>query len=192
MKKYILFLSLFLFFPFGSFASSYSRTPTGNNITSPVTISYSVDFLADFGWLAANYYAFTLEETNSFDVGYHQTSACFPISENSKTLIFTIPTGTTINFEKFIGFNTDNNCLYNNDDWASTLSADSFTIISGNVSYLTLPNSAPTDLFASVANLFSDFWILIALAIGIPLAFTIIHFIIGLISGKDWHPPEKQ
>ena len=58
-------------------------------------------------------------------------------------------------------------------------------------SYLTLPTSAPTDLFATIGAIFSDLWILIALAVGIPLAFYFIHLIISLVGGGDdeeYHP----
>ena len=48
-------------------------------------------------------------------------------------------------------------------------------------SYITLPTSAPTDLFASAGTLVVDLWVLIAVAIGVPLAFYIIKRVIGLM-----------
>jgi hypothetical protein len=48
-------------------------------------------------------------------------------------------------------------------------------------SYISLPTSAPTDLFAATGSIFSDIWVLIALAVGIPLAFFIIDLIISLV-----------
>jgi hypothetical protein len=46
---------------------------------------------------------------------------------------------------------------------------------------ITLPGSASTDLFASVGTLTTDLWVLIAVAIGVPLAFYIIRQVIGLL-----------
>jgi uncharacterized membrane protein len=43
-----------------------------------------------------------------------------------------------------------------------------------------IPTSAPADLFASISDLISDLWPLIALAIGIPLAFFVISIIVQL------------
>jgi hypothetical protein len=47
--------------------------------------------------------------------------------------------------------------------------------------YITLPTTAVNDLLAYAGGLTSDLWTLIALAIGIPLAFYIISRIIGLV-----------
>lgn len=49
------------------------------------------------------------------------------------------------------------------------------------ITYLTLPSTAPTDLLASTGTIFSDLWILVSVAIGIPLAFFIIDLIISLV-----------
>jgi hypothetical protein len=57
-----------------------------------------------------------------------------------------------------------------NFDWRQT----------GNcASILTLGNSS--DLFSSVGTLVTDLWVLIAVAIGVPLAFYIIRQVIGLV-----------
>lgn len=44
-----------------------------------------------------------------------------------------------------------------------------------------MPSSAPTDLFASTGTIFNDIWVLLAVVIGVPLAFFIIDLIISLI-----------
>jgi hypothetical protein len=49
---------------------------------------------------------------------------------------------------------------------------------------ISLPESAGTDLFATIGNITSGIWVLISLAIGIPLAFYLIDLIISLLS-KD-------
>ena len=46
---------------------------------------------------------------------------------------------------------------------------------------VTLPTASSTDLLANVGVLFSDLWVIIALAIGIPLAFYIIKRVIALV-----------
>jgi hypothetical protein len=46
---------------------------------------------------------------------------------------------------------------------------------------LTLPSASTTDVLASVGTLFTDLWVLIAVAVGIPLAFYIIKRVIALV-----------
>jgi len=48
-------------------------------------------------------------------------------------------------------------------------------------SFITIPEGATTQLFSSASTLFNDLWVLIAVAIGIPLAFYIIKRVIGLM-----------
>jgi len=47
--------------------------------------------------------------------------------------------------------------------------------------FITLPASTTEDLMAYVGGFFGDLWVLVALAIGIPLAFYVISRVIGLI-----------
>ena len=47
-------------------------------------------------------------------------------------------------------------------------------------SFITIPSGAQTDLLASAGTLVTDLWLIIALAIGVPLAFYIIRQVIGL------------
>jgi hypothetical protein len=49
------------------------------------------------------------------------------------------------------------------------------------LSIITLPGGAQTDLLANIGVLFTDLWIVIALAVGIPLAFYVIRKVIGLV-----------
>jgi len=46
---------------------------------------------------------------------------------------------------------------------------------------ITLATSTPTDLLAYAGSLFQDLWLLIAVAVGVPLAFYIIRQVIGLV-----------
>jgi hypothetical protein len=47
--------------------------------------------------------------------------------------------------------------------------------------YVDIGSASSTTLFAYAGGLFSDLWVLIAIAIGVPLAFYIIKKVIGLI-----------
>jgi hypothetical protein len=46
---------------------------------------------------------------------------------------------------------------------------------------ITLPGGALDDVFASIGTLTTDLWVLIAVAIGVPLAFYVIRQVIGLL-----------
>lgn len=46
---------------------------------------------------------------------------------------------------------------------------------------LTVPETVADDLLASAGTLFTDLWTVIALAVGIPLAFYIIKKVIALV-----------
>lgn len=45
---------------------------------------------------------------------------------------------------------------------------------------ITLPSSAIADVTANISTLTSDLWVVIALVIGVPLAFYVIKKVIGL------------
>lgn len=49
------------------------------------------------------------------------------------------------------------------------------------LSYLTVPGTAVVDMTASLGTLFTDLWVVIAFAVGIPLAFYIIRKVIALV-----------
>ncbi|GAH93635.1 unnamed protein product [marine sediment metagenome] len=46
---------------------------------------------------------------------------------------------------------------------------------------ITLPETAAVDLLANAGELFTDLWVLIAIAVGIPLAFYVIRRVIALV-----------
>jgi hypothetical protein len=48
-------------------------------------------------------------------------------------------------------------------------------------SYITLPTTAAADVLEATGTLSADLWVLIALAIGVPLAFYVIRGMIGLM-----------
>ena len=49
------------------------------------------------------------------------------------------------------------------------------------LTYITLPTSAPTDVFAAVGSLTTDLWVILAVAMGVPLAFYILRQVISLV-----------
>jgi len=49
------------------------------------------------------------------------------------------------------------------------------------MNYFEIPTSTPADLMAYVGGIFSDVWIIVALAIGVPLAFYVIKKVIALV-----------
>lgn len=51
-------------------------------------------------------------------------------------------------------------------------------------SFLTLPAGAIPELLGYVGGLFTDLWAVIALAIGVPLAFYIIGKVVSLVRGR--------
>jgi hypothetical protein len=49
------------------------------------------------------------------------------------------------------------------------------------LSIITLPAGVQTDMLANVGTLFTDLWLLLAVAIGVPLAFYVIRKVIALV-----------
>jgi hypothetical protein len=49
---------------------------------------------------------------------------------------------------------------------------------------INLPAASSTDLLAYAGQLFSDLWVLVVIAIGIPVGFMIIVSIIGIFKGR--------
>jgi hypothetical protein len=49
------------------------------------------------------------------------------------------------------------------------------------LTYITLPTASSSDLTAFAGSLFTDLWVLIAVAVGIPLAFYVIRKVIALV-----------
>lgn len=47
--------------------------------------------------------------------------------------------------------------------------------------WLTIPSASSTDLLSAVGTLFTDLWVVIAVAVGIPLAFYVIRKVISLV-----------
>lgn len=94
MKK--LFILLFLLFPTLSYgAVSYERTPSGTEITSPVTFNVSVDdFEADFGFPPGewSYWTITIYELPFAPPDPYQ-GECLTDTTFSHSFVFNLPVG---------------------------------------------------------------------------------------------------
>ena len=199
MKKVILIaiLSLIALPVFG--AVNYSRTPVGTEITSPVDVDVSVDsFSVDFGWnmVSGCFFVVGNQPCNFWGVritNYDNDtfeSVCIPVENLSNNFTFSLPVDNYIEVAAKTG-NTQASCD-NGGEQSYLLESNEgetiFTIISGSqfnnfhiisgTSPLTI--SSTSDVMASAGTLFSDLWVIIVLAIGIPLAFYIIKRIIKL------------
>lgn len=184
MKRLFLLITIFSFLilPIVSFgAVSYSRTPSGNEITSPVNFSVNADDILDLCpnstgldevWLIR-----ASAEQNDYDSQQYSsttlvvsTQVIIPVGEVIQAVYAQciVSGGDGVNFE-----------TYNQNGI--------FTIIAGAVSnFISVPNTAGTDLFALAGGLVSDIWVLLAIAFGVPLAFYLINKAIDLM------PEEKK
>jgi len=48
----------------------------------------------------------------------------------------------------------------------------------------TLPETAAADLLGYIGDLVTDGWVIIAIAIGIPIGFAVIRFFVGLVRSR--------
>jgi hypothetical protein len=188
MKKIILIavlslvaLPVFAFFP-GMFG--YTRTPSGTGeIINPIIVGVNAD-VWDFGTEDNLSATFRIRKPPLSIYGN-----CFKESEN--------PTGFTDTFNLELGkYKYVEMVFYYNDDCTEiSESADLelndvdpdeiiFTIIEtptgGVPSLFSVPMASSSDMLASTGVLFTDLWVIIALVIGIPLAFYIIQRVIAL------------
>jgi hypothetical protein len=180
MKK-ILFLLILLggiFYAFVSFgAVSYSRSPAGSNTTSPITIniiSNSYEELCLFP--NENWYVIILDNVGGDD----RISNPIASTTLSTSVQFSLPVGyQAAEVATNCSGDSSNDVIYETGNPA-------FTIIStdGDNNYLLIPANSGVDLLALAGGLFSDLWVLIAIAIGLPLAFYIIKKVISLISKR--------
>lgn len=51
------------------------------------------------------------------------------------------------------------------------------------LSFITIPEGALADIMEATGTLFGDLWVLIAIAIGIPIAFYVIRRTVSLVRG---------
>jgi len=47
--------------------------------------------------------------------------------------------------------------------------------------WITLPTASSSDLLSATGTLFTDLWVVIAVAVGIPLAFYVIRRVVALV-----------
>jgi hypothetical protein len=160
-------------------AVSYSRTPAGTSITSPVSISASVSDISKYEFQPlTNSYNFFAERTDDF---LFWSDECFLTSDLSVLAHISIPVGTEIKKIGVYGFHNED-CTNASGGGFLQPNTDVFTIISGGgiPSLFSVPMASSSDMVASVGTLFTDLWVIIAIVIGIPLAFYIIQRVIAL------------
>jgi len=51
------------------------------------------------------------------------------------------------------------------------------------LSFITVPETALADIMEATGTLFTDAWVLIAIAIGIPVAFYVIRRVVAIVRG---------
>jgi hypothetical protein len=184
MKKIILIavLSLMALPVFG--AVNYSRTPVGTEITSPVSISVSFDNFSEFGLNEEiNYYVITIAPS---DLPFYYSS-CYASTTLSTNSTISVPVGKDI-YSVYVGGREDNLCLTGGGTYALEGDGESviFTILetpsAGVPSLFSLAGgvASTSEMLATTGVLFTDLWVIIALAIGVPLAFYVINRFIGL------------
>lgn len=180
----ILFFLLIATTPTAFATIHYSRTPSGTEITSPVSVSVSVDSFSDFNMRGdINYWYLVVARG-----GLEFFSSCVATTTLSLSNNFNIPIGTEIQYVGVYGVVSVLSCVGADDGVNFETGSPLFTIISGSqfsnfhiisgTSPLTIGST--TELMASAGILFSDLWVIIVLAIGIPLAFYIIKRVIAL------------
>ncbi|OGZ06823.1 MAG: hypothetical protein A3C93_05005 [Candidatus Lloydbacteria bacterium RIFCSPHIGHO2_02_FULL_54_17] len=89
-----------LVFPLVSFAAiSYTRSPEGASVTSPVTVTLSAGSFADFG-LSTNVDRFYI----TLDDDFNPRTECYPVSQFPVTATFHLPPGDVVKGVMIVGF----------------------------------------------------------------------------------------
>lgn len=91
----------------GNYANAgitYSRTPSGTEITSPISINASFTDISDFGFTNTNYYQIVI----TADVGSDKFGTCNPVSENTISKNFNVNVGDIYSGIQIYGYK--NNC----------------------------------------------------------------------------------
>jgi len=152
-------------------AYTYSRTPAGVNIQSPVSVNLSwTNFAADFGIATDSYYTIYVEGSVEYEQG-----DCRPYTTSGDiTEVFNLPTGGEYTNVSMITYPAAD-CSGNENQPPLDFEYDepAFLISSGRIlSPIVIGGyGSTTDMMASVGILFSDLWEYICVIVGIPLAF---------------------
>ena len=187
MRKLFLILFLFIAIPVSG-AVSYSRTPDGTLITSPVSLFISANSwqdYVDFDPALDEMAYYKIEMQDNLENWYN--GGCFATTNLTINPIFNLPVETEINTIIMSGWTDDSPDCSNEDyqfgSYVYETGSPIFTIISGGgvvPSLFSMPMASSSDMVASVGTLFTDLWVIIALTIGVPLAFYIVNRFIGL------------
>jgi hypothetical protein len=184
MKKLGLFLIICGFFGIAGIAFadvSYTRTPSGYLTRNPIHISVSFDDFSDFGdYPDVAYWGFTIGGS----VG-EPSSICVSTTTKSISEDFWLPVGGKAIVVRLLGTAIEieppcDNAAEPTYNFEGTDDPENpiFEIISDSL--YSLPMASTSDITANVGTLFSDLWVIIATACGIPLGFFVIRRVIGL------------
>jgi hypothetical protein len=175
-------------------AFTFNYSPTGDNITSPVTFNVSFD-LSESGILTDTYWCLTID--NAFDLDFYSNNT-YPVNAglNSGTFVFDLPVGLKIRMVYLVSLAGDLPC--NADNWneanlsfyevlvppfdplfETTFLFEVIEIINGNLwggggffGSTISPNDIKTDVQASVIETGANLWGLLVF-LGVSLAFII-------------------
>jgi len=191
MKNKILFLVAVVgIFAFGlpAFASiSYSRTPSGTEITSPVNFNVALDSFEDLG-CGANEPYWNLIIVDSNDEWYYEpdftvASTILEFHQNRP-----VELGSYKEVSPICCLDSNCNNFNGGGIWFEGGQGETiFSVVSGeptpppaSASLISLPSGFVNGMLAWVGNAFTDLAPLIVIFIGLPLAFWGISRVIGL------------
>lgn len=189
MAKKIVLISL-LFLPLTSFAAlSYTRTPTGDFITSPVNMIIQADTKEDLG---------LTEETTEWNIeisdgSNRYNSSCYPDTELSKNIswdlpasCWNLPTGCYYTSIAVMGY-ASGTCPDYDKQLTGIELESGFTVIEAiSTPTITYPTSTASSMLAKVSDTLTDngFLYIIVAAAAIPLVFYVANQLITLIPKK--------
>ena len=109
LTRYYLFAFILISLPaVASAAITYTRSPSGASVASPVTVTVSVDRFEDFGFSPEkNRWQILLDDI------YNPQSACFPSTQLSATIVFNLPVDDVARGVQAVGYRDE---CYNNDE----------------------------------------------------------------------------
>lgn len=179
MKKFLFsILIAFLILPFVCFgAVSYSRSPLGYLIQSPVNFSVSFDDL----WIDGD----CGEEPQGWGVEVSDGEG--PFSDYASNFVATTTLSQTFQLDLPNGFKAVSvyiQCEINGDGYELEGIGAPPAIFEIHQPFLVLPTNAISSTTSFIADLFTGAGPLIWLAIGLPLAFYVVRKVISLVAAR--------
>lgn len=184
MKKILLTIIAFLILPQVSFgAVTYSRTPSGASVTSPITITVTVDAITDLGadFAINDFWGVVIDDGGVF---YPDCYTVTPITTLSLTQEIVVPAGEYVGVlaigysDAFCGGTQGNAYNYLEGDSNTTI----FTVIASSVLF---GGTTSSDLMASVGSVSSNVYLSVLpyflLSIGVFVGFMIVQKLVDML-----------